>query len=90
MSRPQWGRGVVPGRAVGGVVTTSTSLAIADGAETGDLLLLRNATRRMRLPVDGTGGNVECKTDKTLGAGDTLMLIWNGADRNRLSLSDNS
>jgi hypothetical protein len=66
----------------GGVVTTSTSRAIADGAETGDVLLLRNANAADAITVDGTGGNVECKTDKALGAGDTLMLIWNGADWN--------
>ena len=59
----------------GGVVTTSTSLAIANGVETGDLLLLRNANASDAITVDGTGGNVECKTDKALGAGDTLMLI---------------
>ena len=73
-----------------GVVAGSTSKAIADGVETGDLLLLRNANASDAITVDGTGGNVECKTDKALGAGDTLMLIWNGADWNCLSLADNS
>ena len=73
-----------------GVVTTSTSNAVADGAETGDVLILRNANAADAITVDGVGGNVECKTDKALGPGDTLMLIWNGADWNCLSLSDNS
>ena len=73
-----------------GAQTTSTTTAVADGAETGDVLILRNANAADVITVDGTGGNVECKTDKALGAGDTLMLIWNGADWNCLSLSDNS
>jgi hypothetical protein len=71
-------------------VSTSTSTAIANGAEAGDLLLLRNANAVDAITVDGTGANVECKTDKALGPGDTLMLIWNGADWNCLSLADNS
>ena len=73
-----------------GVVAGSTSKAIADGVETGDLLLLRNANASGRDHRGRHGRNVECKTDKALGAGDTLMLIWNGADWNCLSLSDNS
>lgn len=61
-------------------VTTSTSTAIANGATAGDIVILRNANASDTITVDGTGGNVECKTDKVLGAQDTLMLMWNGSD----------
>lgn len=71
-------------------VTTSTSLAIGNGATAGDVLILRNANASDTITIDGTGGNVECKTDKVLGAQDTLTLIWNGDDWVCLSLSDNS
>ena len=71
-------------------VTTSTSTAIANGTTAGDVLILRNANASDTITIDGTGGNVECKTDKVLGAQDTLTLIWNGSDWVCLSLSDNS
>ena len=71
-------------------VTTTTSTAIGNGTTAGDLLILRNANASDTITVDGTGANVECKTDKVLGAQDTLTLIWNGADWVCLSLSDNS
>lgn len=74
----------------GGAVTTSTSRAIADGVTTGDVLVLQNQNASSVITVDGTGGNVECKTDKALGAGDTLTLIWNGTNWYCISLADNS
>jgi hypothetical protein len=70
--------------------TTSTSTAIANGGETGDLLIVRNGNAANVIIVDGTGGNVECKTDVSLGASDTLTLIWNGSDWNCISNYDNS
>ena len=76
--------------ASGGVVATSTSVAIADGTTLGQLLLLINGNASDAITIDGTGGNVECKTDKALGAKDTLLLFWGGADWYCLSLSDNS
>lgn len=74
----------------GGAVTTSTAHAIANGATMGDLLILINMNATNTITVDGTGGNVECKTDKVLGAKDTLMLMWGGSDWYCLSLADNS
>lgn len=71
-------------------VTTSTSIAIWDGSETGDLLILRNGNAADVINIDGTGGNVECKANVALGASDTLTLIWNGSDWNCLSGYDNS
>jgi len=73
-----------------GVVAGSTSNAIANGTTAGDLLILRNANASDAITIDGTGANVECKTDKALGAQDTLTLMWNGSDWVCLSLSDNS
>lgn len=70
-------------------VTTSTSTAIANGTTAGDLLILRNANASDTITIDGTGGNVECKSDRALGAQDTLTLIWNGADWVCLSFADN-
>lgn len=74
----------------GSAVTTSTSEAIANGTTAGDVLILRNANASDTITIDGTGGNVECKTDKVLGAQDTLTLVWNGSDWVCLSISDNS
>lgn len=70
--------------------TTSTSTAIADGSETGDLLILRNGNAADNIEIDGTGANVECKANVILGASDTLTLIWNGSDWNCVSSYDNS
>jgi hypothetical protein len=74
----------------GSAVTTSTSLAVAGGVETGDLLILRNLNAADAITVDGTGANVECKANIVLGPGDTLTLIWNGDDWNCLAGYDNS
>jgi len=71
-------------------VTTSTTTAIADGSETGDALILRNANATNVITIDGVGSNVACKANVALGAGDTLTLIWNGADWNCLASYDNS
>lgn len=73
-----------------GAKTCSTTTCIANGTTAGDLLILRNANASDVITIDGTGGNVECKTDKALGAQDTLTLIWNGSDWVCLALSDNS
>ena len=64
----------------GGVVTTSTSTAVANGATTGQLLILVNTNASDAITIDGAGGNVECGGDKALGKNDALTLVWNGAD----------
>lgn len=71
-------------------ITCSTSCCVISGTRTGDILILRNANASNAIKIDGTGGNVECKSDVTLGAGDILWLIWNGTDWNCLSGYDNS
>lgn len=71
-------------------VTTSTSTAVADGGETGDVLILQNGNAAEEIIIDGTGANVECKSNVALGAKDILMLIWNGDDWNCLTTYDNS
>ena len=71
-------------------VTTSTTTAIADGSNTGALLLLRNANAADAIIVDGAGANVECNGNISLGANDVLGLIWNGTDWTCIFLRDNS
>jgi len=73
-----------------GAKACSTTTCIANGTTAGDLLILRNANASDVITIDGTGGNVECKSDVALGAGDTLSLIWNGADWNCIANHDNS
>lgn len=73
-----------------GAVTCSTTTCIADGAATGDVLILLNNNASDAITIDGTGGNVECKADKALGAKDILTLIWGGSDWYCISLADNS
>jgi len=70
-------------------VTTSTTSPIAAGA-TGQLLILENQNASDVIIIDGTGGTVECKANISLAAGDTLMLIYDGADWQCLSNYDNS
>jgi hypothetical protein len=70
--------------------TCSTTTCIANGTTAGDMLILRNANASDVITIDGTGGNVECKSDVALGAGDTLSLIWNGSDWNCIANHDNS
>jgi len=71
-------------------ITCDTTTCIADGGETGDVLILRNGNAADAITIDGTGANVECKANVALGASDTLMLIWNGSDWNCLANYDNS
>jgi hypothetical protein len=71
-----------------GAVTTSTSVAVADGAAVGQLLILHNVGAQA-ITVDGTGGNVECKTDVVLGAKDNLTVMWDGADWVCIGAHDN-
>ncbi len=73
-----------------GVITCSTSRCIVDGSRHGDILILENANAADAITIDGTGGNVECKSDVVLDQDDTLILIWNAADWICLSGYDNS
>lgn len=70
-------------------VTTSTTTAVADGAATGSFLVFRNANASNAIIIDGAGANVECGGNVTLGANDTLSLIWNGSDWVCIALRDN-
>jgi len=71
-------------------VTVSTTIPITAGTFTGQLLILVNENATNTITIDGTGGTVECKADVVLGAQDTLMLLWNGADWICLAGYDNS
>ena len=70
-------------------VTTSTTTPIAPGAA-GQLLILENQNASHVITIDGAGGTVECKANVALGAGDTLTLIFDGADWQCISGYDNS
>ena len=70
--------------------SSATSPITTTGATTGQLLILRNGNASDALIIDGTGGTVECKANVSLGASDTLSLIYNGAEWNCLSGYDNS
>jgi hypothetical protein len=71
-------------------VTTSTTTAIADGGEQGDLLIIHNDNVTFTIVIDGTGGNVECKSNISLVGQDDLTLFWDGSDWRCLSSYDNS
>ena len=74
-----------------GAYTSSTSLPIiTTTATTGQLLIIRNGNAADALVIDGTGGTVECKANVTLGASDTLTLIYNGTVWNCVAGYDNS
>jgi len=71
-------------------VTSSTSTAVVSGTTSGDILIMQNTNASDAITIDGTGGNVECKADVVLGAGDTITLIWNGTNWYCQSVYDNS
>ena len=71
-------------------VTCNTTTCITAGTFMGQLLILVNENASDTITIDGTGGNVECKSDVVLGAQDSLTLLWNGADWICLSGYDNS
>lgn len=70
-------------------VTTSTSCAVYTGT-TGNVVIFVNENASDIITIDGTGGNVECKSDQALGSGDSLMMMWDGLDWQCLSDHDNS
>lgn len=71
--------------------TSSTSTPIITTTATaGQILILRNGNASDALVIDGTGGTVECKADVSLGASDTLTLIYNGSKWNCVAGYDNS
>jgi hypothetical protein len=76
-----------PITASGSVSTSADGIAV--GTYTGQLLLLVMEGAG-DVTVDGTGGNVECKANVALDTGDTLLLIWDGADWRCISNYDNS
>lgn len=71
-------------------VTAGGTADIAAGSGNGGLLTFLNINASQAITIDGTGGNVECKADVVLDAGDTLMLLWDGTNWRCLSGYDNS
>lgn len=74
----------------GSAITSSATTAVVSGTTSGDLLILQNTNASDAIIIDGTGANVECKANVTLGAGDTLWLVWDATDWYCLSGYDNS
>jgi hypothetical protein len=72
--------GTLQGLTSGGAVTTSTSTAIANGATSGQLLILFNKNASDAITIDGAGANVECGGNQALGATDALVLQWQTDD----------
>ena len=72
-----------------GAVTTSTSIAIADGSFVGQLLILVNENGSDEITIDN-GGNTHLSADIVLGNDDTLMLLWDGADWLEIGGANNS
>ena len=70
-------------------LSTASSITTT-GMTTGQIVTIRNGNAADTIVVDGTGGTVECKADVTLGASDTITLIFNGTEWNCLSVYDNS
>lgn len=75
-----------------GAYTSDTSVPLATtGMITGQLVIIRNGNASDALTIDGTGGTVECKTDRVLGASDIQSLIFNGSEWNCIAaVADNS
>lgn len=75
----------------GAAYTSSTTTPIITTTATaGQVLILRNGNASDALVIDGTGGTVECKANVSLGASDTLTLIFNGSVWNCVAGYDNS
>jgi len=72
-----------------GAVTTSTTTAIADGVKVGQILILVNENGSDVITIDD-GGNTKLSGDAVLGAGDTLFLIWDGADWLEIAQANNT
>lgn len=67
-----------------------TNIAAPTDDTIGKTLELHNINASQVITIDGTGVDVECKTDIVLGAGDILGLRWNGDDWNCRYSYDNS
>ena len=72
-----------------GPVTTSTTTAIADGGAVGYMLILVNENVTQTITIDD-GGNTLLSGDAVLGAGDTLWMIWDGADWVEIAQANNT
>lgn len=74
----------------GAAITCNATTCIEAGAVAGEIIILVNENASDAITIDGTGGTVECKANVALGADDTLVLMWDGADWRCLSNYDNS
>ncbi len=72
----------------GGAVSFNATTAIADGTTAGQVLILEgnHDTNSVQLPDNA---NTKLDGSFTIGNGDSIMLIWNGADWIEISRSNN-
>ena len=70
-------------------VTTGTTTAITDGDFVGQVLILVNENASDAITIDD-GGNTQLSGDAVLGEGDTLMVIWDGADWLEVAQANNT
>ena len=73
----------------GSAVTTSLTIAIADGETVGQILILVNENAADVIIIDN-GANTHLSANISLGNDDTLWLIWDGADWLELGHVDNT
>lgn len=72
----------------GAAVTLSTTTAITAGIASGRVLVLVGGSDSNTVTVPDSG-NINVQSARTLGAGDTLVLVWNGSAWCEVSFSNN-
>lgn len=65
----------------GAATSSTTTPVITTSARAGDVLIIRNANASNALVIDGTGGTVECGGNVTLGAQDSLALLYDASSQ---------
>lgn len=69
-------------------VTSDTTTAIVDGQYQGQLLLIKN-DGSFNVIVKNSANTDLGTADVTLGATDEMLVVWDGADWNKLFVADN-
>lgn len=65
-----------------GAATSSTTTGIiTTTAKAGNIVILRNSNASAALVLDGTGGTIECGANISLGAQDSVWLMYDGSSK---------
>ncbi len=72
----------------GGAVTLNATTAIANGSESGLILILEGTSAGNTVTIPNSANTI-IGANRTLGLNDTLTLIWNGANWVQLAFSNN-